>query len=121
MDGLPSRKDKLKLVVFRERPAAGAHAKVIREALNVQAGLRVGRILVMDRQQPMALRADIADLNKNIAGQFALEGQVILRRILRAQRRRKLSEQQNRTIERPIQRLIARWVQEGVGDVWFGR
>src|ERR1700674_613681 len=88
--------------------------------LHVLAGLRVGEILVVNGKQPMALRADVADLREDVARKLTLEGQVVLRGILRAQFRWELAEKQNRTIEGPIHRLIARRIQKRVGDVWFG-
>src|SRR5690242_7562476 len=69
----------------------------------------------------MPLGTDVADLEKDIAGKFALDGEIVLRRILRAKVRRKLPEEQDGPIQRPVHGNTARWSEEAVGDIGLGR
>src|SRR5690348_4378296 len=69
----------------------------------------------------MPLGADVADLEKDVAGKFALDGEIVLRGILRSKIRRKLPKEQDGPIQRPVHRNTARWSEEAVGDVGLGR
>ena len=64
----------------------------------------------------MPLRAHIPDLNFHIVREFALDGEIVLRRILAAHVWLKLSEEQNRTESRPIDRLAAWRVQDSIDE-----
>src|SRR2546429_835812 len=95
----------------------GKRARSLSKVCQVKAGLGIRRILIVNGEQPVPLRADVADLQKNVAGQFALNRQIVLRGILRAEFGGKLSEEQNRTIQRPIYRLVPRRIQERVRNI----
>ena len=62
---------------------------------NVQTGLRIRRIDVMRSQQAMSLRSYIAHLQHNVSGQFPLDIEVVLSRILGAHVRLKIPVQQH--------------------------
>ena len=67
------------------------------QPLQVQAGLSDSEIQVMCGQQPVALAADVADLQNHIPGDFPLDIKVILDGILRALMRLQLPEQDDGT------------------------
>src|SRR4029077_18371183 len=73
---------------------------------------------VIRRQQTMALRSNVTNLEQQVAGQLALHGQVVLCRILRAHQLWKLSEQKNRAERRPVDGLIPRRGQDAIE--WVG-
>src|SRR5260370_4971196 len=85
--------------VVRASRAAGKNgvAGCGRNCLQVIAGLRIAVVDVVRRQQSVPLRSDISDLKEDVARQFAFDGQVVLRGILRAQNFWKLAEEQDRT------------------------
>src|SRR5437899_2861614 len=89
MQDLARSKCELILVIFGKGPAAVCGPQY---GGKVKTGLRIRRILVMDGEQPVPLRADVANLEKNVSGQFALNRQIVLGRILRAEFGGKLSE-----------------------------
>src|SRR6202041_1140345 len=99
MKNRASRKRELVLAVFAERSAA------LPKVGQIHAGLCIGGILIVDGQKPVSLRADVTNLEKDVAWQFTLNGEVVLRGVLRPQGRRKLSEEQNRPVKRPVHRL----------------
>src|SRR5271169_3872268 len=111
-----SRRNGVSAVLTKRAASTGPQGRI-----QIQAGLPVPGVLIVNGEKPVALRADVTDLKKNIAGQFALNRKVVLRRVLCPQRRRKLSEQQNRTIERPVHRLATRRSEEAIRHVGLGR
>src|SRR5260370_5223985 len=65
----------------------------------------------------MSLRSNIAYLEQHVARQFALYGQVVLCRILRAHQLWKLSERKNRGERRPVDGVFPGRVQNGIERV----
>jgi hypothetical protein len=87
------RDSKLICIILCERTAA------LSECCQIEAGLRIGGVLIVDGKQAVTLRTYITDLQKDIAGQFALNREVVLRGILGAQFCGELAEKQNRAVE----------------------
>ena len=69
--------------------------------MQIQTGLRIAKVHIVAGQQPMSLRSDITNLQHQVLGQLALDIEVVLRRILRAQVRLELPVQQQRTETMP--------------------
>ena len=103
MEDRVRRKCELILAVLAECATA-----LPRDRIDIEASLRIPGILIVNGQKPMPLRTDIANLKQDIGWQFALDRKVVLCGILRPHIRWKLSEQQNRSIKRPVHRLIPR-------------
>ena len=74
----------------------------IRNIDDIETGLRVGRIDVVRGQQAVALRADVATLEHGVAAQIALDGQVVLSSVLRAQVRLEFSVEKDGAKQRQI-------------------
>src|SRR5207253_6816097 len=75
----------------------------------------------MNSEEAVSLRAHVANLQEDFAGELALDGQIVLSRVLRAQRLWELAEEKNGPIKRPVHGLVPRRVKEGVGHVGKGR
>src|ERR1700722_1825625 len=69
-------------------------------------------IQLVGGQQTMSLRADVGNLQENVARQFALDGQVVLIGILRAHICGKLAEIDAGEEPGPVNRLAPRWIQD---------
>src|ERR1700704_2181844 len=63
----------------------------------------------------MSLSANIADLKNQILQKLALNRQVVLLCILRPKILGELSKEQNGPIQRPINGLASRWIQNATG------
>src|SRR3979490_3280178 len=66
----------------------------------------------------MPLPANVADLKNQILHKLALNRQIVLLCILWPEILGKLSEEQDRPIQRPIDRLASRWIQNASGWLW---
>jgi len=117
MQHLSWGKNELILVVFAERATGGHGGECQSEICQIEAGLGVGCVLIVNSEEPVPLRTYVADLQEDIAGQLALDRKVVLRRVLSSERRGELPKEKNRTIQSPIHRLVPRRVQKGVGNV----
>ena len=96
---------------------AAARFRISRQVGNVvevKTSLRIPIIEVVRSEKAMSLRAHIPDLNFHVVREFALDREIVLRGILAAHVWLKLSEEQNRTEGRPIDRLAAWRVQDSV-------
>src|SRR5580704_1135153 len=74
----------------RLRSPVRSHASSVSRSASIDVGdiqtsLGYGGIDLVSGQQTMALRSDIADLEHGAVGQFALDGEVVLRGVLRAE------------------------------------
>src|SRR5215469_3708230 len=63
---------------------------------DIQTSLRQGTIQICCSQQPMTLRPNKAHLEYEVVRQLALDGEVVLVRVLRAHMGLELAKQQNR-------------------------
>src|SRR5437868_2858149 len=91
--------------VGEKRAATGAGVRRITgiiKSLKIETRLSIPKIQVVRRQQVVPFRADVADLEDKIFRKLALEGDVVLIGGLRLELGWHLSEQQNRTEERPV-------------------
>ena len=75
----------------------------------------------MRRQQTMPLRSHVADFQLHVFGQFALNGQVVLRGILRAHMRLEIAEQNDRLECRPILTASTRRGDDSVKRIQISR
>src|SRR5260370_39590586 len=73
VQGLSGLETELILIVFGEGSTRLSNGN------QIQASLRVGRILIVNREQAVPLRADVAHLEKDVARQFTLYGKILLR------------------------------------------
>ena len=73
VENLAWRENELILAVFTE------WRTTLVKIRQIDAGLCVRRILIVNREQPVSLRSDIAYLNENVTRQFALDREVVLR------------------------------------------
>ena len=64
--------------------------------MQVHAGLRIAVVNVVTGQQTMSLRTNVPDLQHQVFGQFALDIEVVLHRVLRAQMWLELTVKSNR-------------------------
>ena len=88
------------------RAAISTNARIcVRQSLQVKASLRVSVVDVVRRQQPVALRSHITNLELHIVGQLVLDREVILSGILTAHVRLELSEQRIGAKHSPVHRL----------------
>src|SRR5208283_3111685 len=76
-----------------------------KDGINVQAGLGVRGIDVVSGQQAMALGSDIANLEHHAVAEIALDGEVVLSGVLRAQMRREFTVEKNRAKQRQVSGL----------------
>src|SRR2546429_5954513 len=62
----------------------------------------------MNSEEAVSLRAHVANLQEDFAGELALDGQIVLSRVLRAQSLWELAEEKNGPIKRPVHGLVPR-------------
>src|SRR4051812_5828113 len=96
-------------------------AVVVRNVLHIHTGTRIAEVNIVARQKAVPLRSDIPDLEYKILGEFALNIQVVLRRILRAQVRLELSVQQQRPEALPVGILPRRRIDDAIERIWLYR
>src|SRR5260370_2503233 len=76
VENLAGPESKLILIVFGEGPAA------LPKICQVEAVLSICGSLIVTVEQPVAVRAVVSHLNKDVAGQLAFNRQIVLRGIL---------------------------------------
>ena len=87
--------------------------------MEIQTSSRVAEIQIMGGEQPVTLGSNVSNLQHQIACEFALNIEVILRRVLSAHLGLELSKKQDWAEHGPVHRLPARRIEnsvERIGD-----
>src|SRR5579863_2198736 len=79
---------------------------------DVEATLWVRRVNIVGSKQAMPLRTHVANLQHGAVAQFALDGQIVLTRVLRAQVGLEVAIQKNRAKQRQVGRLALRGIDD---------
>src|SRR5580658_3812293 len=74
----------------------------------------------MRREQPMSLRADVANLQHSAGAEFTLNRQIVLTGVLRAQVGLEITIEKNRAKQRQIGRLPFGWSNDPIEGVGIG-